>query len=78
MYAEVFAAEGVLHLLEGFASQHGADFYKLPRNPVDQGGIRLEPTPWEVPAEMAFGDDIVVPLKAGETIHLTATRVPTK
>jgi dihydroorotase len=75
MYAEIFAAEGVLHLLEAFASQHGADFYGMPRNPAEQGGIRLEPTEWEVPAEMAFGEDIVVPLKAGEVMKWTATRV---
>lgn len=74
MYAEVFEAEGVLHLLEAFACNHGADFYGMPRNSPEHGGILLEPTPWEVPPEMAFGSDVVVPLKAGETMRWSASR----
>ncbi len=31
-YAEAFARAGALDRLEGFASHHGADFYRLPRN----------------------------------------------
>ena len=32
LYAEAFEAAGALHRLEAFASQHGPDFYRLPRN----------------------------------------------
>jgi dihydroorotase len=42
-YAEAFARADALDRLEGFASQHGPDFYRLPRN-ADR--IRLEPTEW--------------------------------
>jgi dihydroorotase len=32
LYAQVFEEAGALDRLEGFASHHGADFYRLPRN----------------------------------------------
>src|SRR6201996_6861430 len=32
LYAEAFEAIGALRKLEGFAAEHGADFYGLPRN----------------------------------------------
>jgi dihydroorotase len=66
LYAEAFEAAGALDRLEGFASFFGADFYRLPRN-VDP--ITLVREPWTVPAEYPFGDDGVVPLRAGETLR---------
>jgi dihydroorotase len=65
LYAEAFDAAGALDKLEGFASHFGADFYHLPRN---TGTITLNRQNWQVPAEYAFGDTTVVPLRAGETI----------
>ncbi|MGD9000101.1 MAG: dihydroorotase [Granulosicoccaceae bacterium] len=65
LYAEVFDAAGALDKLEGFASHYGADFYRLPRN---TGTITLTRQRWQVPSEYAFGQDTVVPLRAGETI----------
>jgi dihydroorotase len=65
LYAEVFEAAGALERLEGFASFHGADFYRLPRN---TGRITLEKKAWQVPAQYPFGDDSVVPLRAGENV----------
>lgn len=65
LYAEAFAAAGALAQLEGFASCHGADFYRLPRNP---GTITLLAQPWEVPAHYPFGDGELVPLRSGERI----------
>jgi dihydroorotase len=65
LYAEAFAAAGVLDKLESFASVHGADFYGLPRN---RGTITLLPEPWEVPARYPFGAEELVPLRAGEPI----------
>ena len=46
---------------------YGADFYGLPRN-TDK--VTLEREPWTVPADYPFGDDRVVPLRAGETLSL--------
>jgi dihydroorotase len=65
LYAEAFEAAGALDKLEGFASVHGADFYRLPRNP---GTVTLLREPWEVPARYPFGADELVPLRAGERI----------
>ncbi|MBV1789428.1 dihydroorotase [Marinobacterium sp. D7] len=66
LYAEIFEDLGVLDKLEGFASFYGADFYGRPRN---SDRITLVKTSWEVPAEMPFGSDIIVPLRAGETLR---------
>ncbi|MFZ1098449.1 MAG: dihydroorotase [Steroidobacteraceae bacterium] len=65
LYAEAFAAAGALERLEGFASLHGPDFYGLPRN---TGSLTLTDEPWEVPAHYPFGDDELVPLRAGERV----------
>ncbi len=65
LYAEAFETANALPKLEGFASFFGADFYGLPRNTEK---ITLLKTPWEVPAELAFGAEKLVPLRAGETI----------
>jgi dihydroorotase len=66
LYAEVFAAAGCLERLEAFASFHGADFYRLPRN---RGQITLERREWSVPRELPIGDDALVPLRAGERVQ---------
>lgn len=65
LYAEAFEAASALDKLEAFASHHGADFYGLPRN---AGKVTLERRPWKVPASYAFGDETVVPLRAGQSI----------
>jgi dihydroorotase len=66
LYAEVFEDAGAIDRLEGFASHHGADFYGRARN---EGEIVLVREEWTVPTTYAFGDDEVVPLRAGETIR---------
>lgn len=66
LYAEIFEDLGALDKLEGFASFYGPDFYNLPRN---KDTITLVKTPWTAPAEMPFGSDVIVPLKAGESIR---------
>ncbi len=73
LYAEAFEAAGALDRLEGFASFHGADFYRLPRNP---GKVTLTRETWTVPEEVAFGADRIVPLSGGEPLawRLTAPR----
>ena len=65
LYAEVFDAAGALDKLEGFASQHGPDFYRLPRN---TDTITLVKESWTVPEALPYGDDTLVPLRAGESI----------
>jgi dihydroorotase len=65
LYAEAFEQVGALDKLEGFASHHGPDFYGLPRN---SDTITLERQEWEVPASYPFGDEVVVPFRAGEKI----------
>jgi dihydroorotase len=65
LYAEAFEAAGALDRLEGFASHHGADFYGLPRNAER---ITLVREAWTVPADCPFGEDRIVPLRAGETV----------
>jgi len=66
LYAEIFEDLGALDKLEGFASFYGADFYGLARN---TDTITLVKEDWVVPAEMPFGSDIIVPLRAGETLR---------
>ncbi len=65
LYAEVFEEARALARLEAFASRHGPDFYRLPRN---QERITLIKEPWQVPSTMAAGFDVLVPLRAGETV----------
>ncbi len=66
LYAEAFDGADALERLEAFASFHGADFYGLPRNTAT---ITLKREAWVVPPTYPFGDDIVVPLRAGETMR---------
>jgi dihydroorotase len=65
LYAEIFEAEGILSRLQGFAAEHGADFYRLPRNPDE---ITLLREPWTAPDSYPFEGGQLVPLRAGEPI----------
>jgi dihydroorotase len=67
-YAEVFEQAGALDRLEAFASCHGPDFYGLPRN---DDLVTLEATPRSLPAQVALGDDVCIPLRGGETVGWT-------
>lgn len=73
LYAEAFEAAGALDRLEAFASEHGADFYRLPRN---TGRITLVKAPWEVPPSYPFGAEALVPLRAGERIGWRLSEQP--
>jgi dihydroorotase len=66
LYAEAFESVGALDRLEGFASFHGADFYGLPRN---SGTVTLVRQPWTLPETLPFGDALIKPLRAGETLN---------
>ncbi|MEJ2515314.1 MAG: dihydroorotase [Gammaproteobacteria bacterium] len=65
LYAEAFEAAGRLEYLEAFASEHGARFYGLPLN---EDSIELVREPWTPPESYPAGDDVLVPLRAGDTI----------
>ncbi len=65
LYAEAFEAVGALDKLEAFASFYGADFYGLPRN---QDQITLIKESWTVPESIAFAGDVLVPLRADQTV----------
>ena len=64
LYAEAFEAVGALSRLEGFASDFGADFYGLPRNPEK---ITLVKEAWDVPAHYPFGA-ATEPVPAGDSL----------
>ena len=65
-YAQTFEEEGALDKLEGFASEFGPAFYRLPLN---EGTITLERQPTEIPATIDAGDIKVVPFHAGEVMN---------
>jgi dihydroorotase len=65
LYAEVFDAAGHLERLEGFASEHGADFYGRPRNAER---VTLERKAWSVPQRLEFGPAELVPYRAGQSV----------
>jgi len=73
LYAEAFEAAGALDKLEAFASFYGPDFYKLPRN---QDTVTLVRQSWTVPAELRMGDDLLVPMRAGEALAWKLSTVP--
>jgi dihydroorotase len=62
---------GALDKLEGFASHHGSDFYRLPRN---AGSITLVRQPWTIPEEYCFGPASVVPMWAGQELAWQVAR----
>jgi dihydroorotase len=66
LYAEAFETAGALDKLEAFASHHGADFYGLPRN---TGSVTLKRQPWTLPETLPFGDALIKPLRAGDTLN---------
>jgi len=65
LYAQAFEAAGALDRLEAFASFNGADFYGLPRN---TGTVTLEKQSWTLPESVPFGDAVLKPLGAGESL----------
>jgi len=71
-YAEAFDEVMALDRLEGYSSHFGADFYGIPRN---TGRVVLERKPWKVPDSYDFGDSVVVPLRAGEEVEWTLTKL---
>jgi len=65
LYAEIFGAYNALDKLEGFASVFGPLFYGLPRN---KEKITLVKEVWNVPKELPYHKDTLVPFRAGGTV----------
>ncbi|MDD5035466.1 MAG: dihydroorotase [Methylococcaceae bacterium] len=65
LYAEAFESVGKLENLERFASFNGPRFYRLP---VNAEKITLQKTPSEIPARFPFGEEWLIPLRAGESL----------
>lgn len=70
LYAQAFDQAGKLDRLQAFASERGADFYGVARN---REHITLARESWEAPASYPFGNDELVPFRAGEPIHWKLT-----
>ena len=66
LYAEAFEAAGALNKLEAFASLHGPAFYGLP---VNEERVMLRRQPWQLPESLPFGDALIKPLRAGDTLN---------
>lgn len=66
IYAQVFDELGAMERLEAFASHFGPDFYRLPRN---SDSITLRRVAWDVPDGIPLGEQLMTPLKAGETLQ---------
>ncbi len=66
LYAQAFESVGKLDTLEAFAAFNGADFYGLPRN---SGTVTLQRQDWAAPESYPYGDALIKPLAAGETLN---------
>lgn len=66
LYIEAFESVNALDKLEGFLCHYGADYYGIPRNTKTM--ITLEKKSWTVPSVYKFGNGVVRPLRAGETV----------
>ncbi len=66
LYTEAFDNVAALDKLEAFSSIHGPLFYGLE---VNSDKITLIREQWTVPDSYPFADEVVVPLRAGQTIN---------
>jgi dihydroorotase len=65
-YAEAFHRAGAISKLEAFASFHGPDYYRRPRN-TDR--IRLDRVEWQGPDSVGPGDDALEVFWRGQTFQ---------
>jgi len=66
LYAEAFDQNNAIDMLEGFASKFGPAFYQLPEN---QDQITLINEEHQIEESYHFGNEKLIPLKAGEAIQ---------
>jgi len=64
-YAKVFAEENALDKLEGFASEYGPAFYRLP---VNDTKVVLEKQSIDVPERLHAGAEVLRPFHAGASL----------
>lgn len=69
LYAEIFEKVGALDKLEAFASKNGARFYGLPENPRTLTLVKQ--TQLIMPQVPLGSDDVLVPMRAGESVSWT-------
>ena len=67
-YAQTFEELECLDKLEGFASEHGPRFYRLPLN---EGTVTLQRSGLEVPEALYPDDQDLTPFHAGERLNWT-------
>ena len=69
IYAEIFASVDKLHMLEGFSSHHGADFYDVKRNTKTITLInQMHTLPTKIDGANKNADDDLIPLMAGHQL----------
>lgn len=68
LYAQAFDEAGALDRLPDFAARNGARFYGLPEN---GGTVTLVRRPQEIPAELPYGTEKLVPFFAGRSTTWT-------
>jgi len=66
LYAEAFELVGDFSNFESFMSLNGAAFYQLP---VNKDKIILQKSTWTVPESLPFGQQNLIPFKAGEKLQ---------
>jgi dihydroorotase len=66
LYAEAFELAGDFANFEAFMSLNGPAFYQLP---VNQGKVVLQKTSWTIPETLPFGQQTLIPFKAGKTLQ---------
>lgn len=66
LYAEAFEQAGDFSQFEQFMSLSGPAFYGLP---VNAGQITLIKQDWTAPDSVPFGEQTLIPFRAGQTIH---------
>ena len=65
LYAEAFEAVGALDRLDDFAHVFGTRFYGIE---PQTGTVTLRRRSWTCPTDYSFGDDVIVPLRAGREL----------
>jgi dihydroorotase len=65
LYTQVFEQANALDKLESFTSKFGPEFYNLPYN---QDKIKLVKKPWKINENIPFGDEMLIPFMANESL----------
>ena len=66
LYAEAFEQAGDFSNFEAFMSINGPTFYHLP---VNSDKVTLQKTTWTVPDNLPFGQQHLIPFRAGEKLQ---------